>query len=159
VPANLLLKALCGLRLTFAARKHILMKKILSTRTAPWALNLSLFILRVGLGLLMIPHGYSKMVHFSERSGNFMDFLGLGSAVSLSLVIFAEFFCALFVAIGLFTRISVVPLVITMTVAVFKAHDADIFGEGERGMLFLIAAVVIMLSGPGKASVDGIMGK
>ena len=132
------------------------MKKILSTRTAPWALNLSLFILRMGLGLLMIPHGYGKMVHFSERSGNFMDFLGLGSAVSLALVIFAEFFCA---AIGLFTRITVVPLVITMTVAVFKAHDADIFGDGERGMLFLIASVVIMLCGPGKASVDGIMGK
>lgn len=145
--------------LTFAARKHILMKKILSTRTAPWALNLSLFILRVGLGLLMIPHGYNKMVHFSERSGNFMDFLGLGSAVSLALVIFAEFFCALFVAIGLFTRITVVPLVITMTVAVFKAHNADIFGDGERGMLLLIASVVIMLCGPGKASVDGIMGK
>jgi len=135
------------------------MKKILSTRTAPWAFNLSLFILRVGLGLLMIPHGYGKMVNFSARSANFMDFLGLGSSLSLALVIFAEFFCALFVAIGLFTRLTVVPLVITMVVAVFKAHDADIFGEGERGMLFLIAAVVIMLCGPGKASVDGIMGK
>ncbi len=140
-------------------RKIISMKKILSTRTAPWALNLSLFILRMGLGLLMIAHGYGKMVHFSERSGNFMDFLGLGSAVSLALVIFAEFFCALFVAIGLFTRITVVPLVITMAVAVFKAHDADIFGDGERGMLFLIVAIAIMLCGPGKASVDGIMGK
>jgi putative oxidoreductase len=135
------------------------MKKILSTRTAPWALNLSLFILRFGFGLLMIPHGYNKMIHFSDRSSNFMDFLGLGSAVSLALVIFAEFFCALFVAIGLFTRLTVIPLVITMGVAVFKAHDADIFGDGERGMLFLIAAVVIMLAGPGKASVDGIMGK
>jgi putative oxidoreductase len=154
-----LLKAQCERQLTFARRKQILMKKILSTRTAPWALNLSLFILRVGLGLLMIPHGYNKMIHFSERSSNFMDFLGMGSAFSLALVIFAEFFCALFVAIGLFTRITVVPLVITMAVAVFKAHDADIFGDGERGMLFLMAAVVIMLTGPGKASVDGIMGK
>lgn len=135
------------------------MKKLLSTRISPWALNLSLFLLRVGLGLLMIPHGYNKMVHFSERSDDFMNFLGLGSAVSLALVVFAEFFCALFVAIGLFTRITVIPIVITMAVAVFKAHDADIFGEGERGMLFLIAAVVVMLCGPGKASVDGIMGK
>lgn len=135
------------------------MKKLLSTRISPWALNLSLFLLRVGLGLLMIPHGYNKMIHFSDRSDDFMNFLGMGSAVSLALVIFAEFFCALFVAIGLFTRLTVVPIVITMGVAVFKAHDADIFGEGERGMLFLIAAVVVMLCGPGKASVDGIMGK
>lgn len=135
------------------------MKQLLSTRTAPWALNLSLFTLRVGLGLLMIPHGYGKMVNFSATSDQFMDFLGLGSAVSLALAIFAEFFCALFVAIGLFTRLTVVPLVITMGVAVFKAKQGDIFGEGETAMLFLIAAVAIMFCGPGKASVDGIMGK
>lgn len=88
-----------------------------------------------------------------------MNFLGMGSTVSLSLSLFAEFFCAIFVIIGLFTRFTVLPLVIGMSVAVFKAHDAAIFGGGEKAALYLTGFLAILLVGPGKASVDGMMGK
>jgi putative oxidoreductase len=53
----------------------------------------------------------------------------------------------------------VIPLIINMLVIILKAHNGDVFGDGEHGSLFLIGYLVILLCGPGKASVDGIMGK
>jgi putative oxidoreductase len=138
---------------------HGLMKGILSTRYTAWSFNLAMFLLRLTLGALMIPHGFDKMVNFKEYSRDFMNFLGMGGTFSLALAVFAEFFCSLFLVMGLFTRLTVIPLIVTMLVAVFKAHDGAVFGDGEHGMLFLAGFVVILLVGPGKASVDGIMGK
>ncbi|HRN58584.1 MAG TPA: DoxX family protein [Agriterribacter sp.] len=135
------------------------MKKFLSTAYTDWAFNMAMLVLRVGLGLAMLPHGYDKLVHFSTKKNTFMDFLGMGSTVSLSLSLFAEFFCAMFVIIGLFTRFTVLPLIIGMSVALFKAHDAAMFGAGEKAALYLTGFLVILLVGPGKASVDGMMGK
>lgn len=135
------------------------MNQLLSTRYPPWAFNLSMFLLRVGLCLLMMPHGYDKLVHFSSYRLEFMNFLGIGSTLSLALVVFAEFFCSLFVMIGLFTRLTVIPLIIELSVVVVEAHDGDVFGKGEMGTLFLIGLLPVLCCGPGKVSVDGIMDK
>lgn len=144
--------------LTFAPQ-YSNMKRLLSTNYTDWAFNTALFILRVGLGLMMLPHGYDKLVHFASKKNNFMDFLGLGSTVSLSMTIFAEFFCSIFVLIGLFTRITVLPLIIAMSVAFFKSHNAELFGAGEKAGLYLAGFLTILLVGPGRASADGLMGK
>lgn len=135
------------------------MKKLLSTNYTDWAVSIALLVLRVGMGVMMLPHGYGKLVHFAERKNSFMNFLGMGSTVSLSLSLFAEFFCAIFVIVGLFTRFAVLPLVIGMGVAVFNAHDAQIFGDGETPALYLAGFIAILLIGPGKVSADKLMGK
>jgi uncharacterized membrane protein YphA (DoxX/SURF4 family) len=46
-----------------------------------------------------------------------------------------------------------------MAVALFKAHNGDVFGDGASATLFLSAYVVLLLLGPGKISVDGLAGK
>jgi len=132
---------------------------LLSTQYPAWAFNISMFLLRAGLGLLMIPHGYDKLVHFATYKKDFLNFLGMGGTISLALTVFAEFFCSIFLMMGLFSRLTVIPLIINMVVVIFKAHNGDIFGDGEHGSLFLIGYLAILLCGPGKASVDGIMGK
>jgi putative oxidoreductase len=135
------------------------MKKLLSTSYTTFSFNLAMFLLRFALGILMIVHGYDKLVHFAAYRDKFYNFLHLGQTFSLSLSIFAEFFCALFLMIGLFTRLTVIPLIINMTVAVFFVHNSDFFGQGETATLFLSGFLTLLLLGPGKASVDGIMGK
>lgn len=136
------------------------MKKLLSTNYSDLSFNISLFLLRVVPGLMMLAnHGYGKLVHFADRKDKFINLWGMGSTTSLALVIFAEFFCAFLVIIGLFTRLSVIPLVISLSVALFKAHSGDIFGDGEIAAAFLTISFSILLLGPGKFSVDGIMGK
>lgn len=121
------------------------------------AFNLAMLLLRLGSGVLMMAHGYDKLVHFAMYKGKFMNFMGIGVTTSLSLTIFAEFFCAIFLVIGLFTRLAAIPLIINMGVALFKAHHGDVFGDGEKAALFLTCYITLLLCGPGKASVDGMI--
>jgi len=135
------------------------MKKLFSTNYSDNAFNIALLILRAGVGLLMIPRGYQKLIHFSERKDSFMNFLGMGSTVSLSLVVFAELVCAGLLVLGLLSRFAALVLVILTTVIVFKVNKGDIFGKGELAMLYLLGSFTVLLVGPGKYSVDGAMGK
>lgn len=135
------------------------MKKLMSTSYSAGAFNFGMLLLRLAVGALMINHGYGKLVHFAEMKSQFMNFLGLGQTFSLVLVVFAEFFCSVFLILGLFTRLSAIPLLITMAVALFKAHKGEVFGEGEMAALYIAAYLTILILGPGKISVDGMTGK
>lgn len=135
------------------------MKKLLSTKYSVGAFNAAMLVLRLGVGILMMVHGYDKLVHFSEYQGKFMNFMGIGTTMSLALVVFAEFFCSLFLVLGLFTRLAAIPLIVTMCVALFKAHNADFTGDGEVASLYLTAYLLLLFVGPGKVSVDGMIGK
>jgi putative oxidoreductase len=135
------------------------MKKLFSTGYNTSAFNVALFILRVGSGILMIHHGYDKLVKFNDYAPNFMHFLGMSGAVSLSLVIFAEFFCSIFLMLGLFTRIVCIPLMVDTFVAVAKGHNYDILGDGEHASLFFLIYLTILFIGPGRISVDGMINK
>jgi putative oxidoreductase len=135
------------------------MKKLFSTKYSAGAVNAALFLLRISVGVLMMNHGYNKLINFGTMHEKFMNFLGIGSTMSLALVVFAEFFCSLFLILGLFTRLAAIPLIITMCVALFKAHNSEIFGDGEKAALYLGCYVVLLLVGPGKASIDNLIGK
>jgi putative oxidoreductase len=135
------------------------MRKLLSTKYSAGAFNTAMLILRLGLGILMMHTGYNKLVHFSEYQAKFMNFLGMGSTMSLALVVFAEFFCSMFLIIGLFTRFAVIPLIVVMCVALFKAHNGEVFGDGQTAALYLAGYLVLLLVGPGRVSVDSMIGK
>ncbi len=135
------------------------MKKLLSIKYSAGAFNVALLFLRIVVGVLMMNHGYGKLVHFQEYAPKTMDFMGFGHSASLSLLIFAEFFCSLFIILGLFTRIAAIPLIISSAIALFVAHKHDVFGAGEMITLFLISFFVILLLGPGRVSVDGLIAK
>jgi putative oxidoreductase len=102
----------------------------------------------------MINHGLDKLIHFAQKAPKFADPFHIGSTTSLSLVVFAEFFCAAFVIIGLFTRLACIPLVIAMGVALFSAHRGDFYGQGENAGVYLICFLALLIMGPGKASLD-----
>ncbi len=135
------------------------MKKLLSTKYSAGAFNAAMLLVRLVFGVLMMNHGYSKLVNFGTLQHKFMNWLGMGSTMTLALVVFAEFFCALFIIIGLFTRLAAIPLIVVMCVALFKAHNGEVFGDGETATLYLAAYLVLFFVGPGKISVDSMTGK
>lgn len=135
------------------------MNKFLSTKYSAAAFNFGIFILRTVTGLLLVNHGYTKIVQFGSLRYKFMNFMHLGSTTSLSLIIFAEFFCGIFLILGLFTRFACIPIIIGMCVIVFMTAHGNIFNEGERGAMYLVATIAILFCGPGKISVDGMIGK
>lgn len=136
------------------------MKRLFSTRVSENALAFALLVLRVGAGtLILVKHGFDKLTHFAQLAPKFSDPFHIGSTTSLALVVFAEFFCAAFVVIGLFTRLACIPLVIAMGVALFSAMGGDFFGKGEAAGLYLVIFFVLLVAGPGKASLDRLIAK
>ncbi|MEO8823838.1 MAG: DoxX family protein [Ginsengibacter sp.] len=135
------------------------MSKFLSTKYSNAGFNFGMLVLRVVLGILLISHGYSKLLMFNTLRYKFMSFLHMGPTISLSLVIFAEFFCSIFLILGLFTRFAIIPIIIAMGVVVFLATHGEILGRGERGAMYLAVSIAILFCGPGKISVDGLIAK
>jgi len=136
------------------------MKRIFSTSVSENALGFALLVLRLGVGsLMLVKHGFDKLTHFASLAPKFADPFHIGPTTSLALVVFAEFFCAAFIIIGLFTRLACIPLIIAMSIALFSANKADFFGRGELAGLFLIVFFVLLFTGPGKLSLDRLVGK
>jgi putative oxidoreductase len=122
--------------------------------------NVGLLILRVGIGgFMLFGHGWSKLLNFGQMATSFPDPIGVGSQISLALTVFAEVFCAFFIMIGLFTRYTVVPLVITMLVAAFIVHGGDPWGKKEFCLLYAIPLISLFFTGPGDFSVDKFRSK
>jgi putative oxidoreductase len=122
------------------------------------ASSVGLLVLRIGAGLLLMSlHGWSKLKGFGEMSGGFPDPLGIGPTASLTLVVFAEFFCSILVVLGLFTRLTVIPPIIAMAVAAFVFHADDPWAKKELALLYLAPFVTLLLCGGGKLSLDGLI--
>jgi len=120
--------------------------------------NTGLLALRLG-GTLMLLHGWSKMMNYSEYAAKFPDPIGLGPEFSLILTIFAEVFCVVFVALGLFTRFATIPLMITMLVAALIVHSGDAFSDREASIGYFLLYAAIFLLGAGKYSLDNAFRK
>lgn len=119
--------------------------------------DLGLLLLRVGAGGAMIyQHGWPKLAAFGERMDTFSDPLGLGPAVSLTLIVFAEFVCAALVVLGLWTRLATIPLIIGMGVIVFIVQADAPFGKKEMALLYMVVFTAILLMGSGRYAVNRI---
>jgi putative oxidoreductase len=135
------------------------MKRLFSTKASDNAISFALLILRITAGGLIIPHGYSKLMSFASRSSGFSDPYHIGSSTSMALIIFAEFFCGALVVLGLLTRLACIPLIIGMGTVVFMINHGNLTGKNETPVLFLGCFIVLLITGPGKASIDRLIGK
>lgn len=136
------------------------MKKLFTTRYTDLSFNITMFLLRVGFAtLLFLQHGLPKLMDFPNMKDRFFDPFGVGPTASLILVIFAEVFCSLFLILGLFTRLAAFVLVVCFLVIVFMALKNSPLAKMENALLFLFVFLGILLCGPGKWSIDSLIGK
>lgn len=119
--------------------------------------DLGLLILRVSFSVLMLTHGVPKLSKLFISPIAFPDPLGVGSGLSLVLTLIGEFIAPIFIMIGFKTKIAAIPATITMFVASFVVHFDDPIETKEKALLYLFAFLVILLSGPGKFSLDGYL--
>ena len=122
----------------------------------PFGLDISALLLRLTLGLSMVfGHGLGKWQNlFGDDPIRFADPFGVGPEISLALAVFAEVICSGLLALGLFTRWTLVPLILTMATALFIIHGADDFSSKEKALIYLTGYLALFFSGPGKFSVD-----
>ncbi len=118
----------------------------------------ALLALRIAFAGMLMTHGWAKLTHFDATA---QGFASMGGAVAAGLAIFAEFFCSIGVIVGLLYRLALIPMIFTMCVAFFVAHDATLIGEnnGELAFLYLVVFLVLEITGPGKYAVDNFLVK
>lgn len=121
----------------------------------PSALDFSLLVLRLAGGLMLL-HGTPKLMNFSTMADKFGDPIGLGSTASLILCILAEFFCTVFVVLGAFTRLALIPLLINMAVIIFVVHGNESLSDREKPIMFMLIFLTLFFTGAGKYSADGL---
>ena len=121
--------------------------------------DIASLLIRLIFGGLFVYHGYTLIRSYDEILPMFKDIIGIGPKLSFNLLIFAQFFCGLFVTVGFLTQLSVIPIFIAMLVAYFIAHAKDSFQVKELAFLFLLLSLIIFVLGSGKFSVDKLLSK
>ncbi len=134
------------------------MKKLLSIEAGSNALDIAALFVRIAAAALMLSHGLPKLSYlFSGSPIQFPEVFGMRSDVSLMLTVFAEVICSVFILFGLGTRLAVIPLIITMLVAVLLIHSADPFAKQEPGIQYLVLYIILFITGSGKYSIDYLL--
>jgi putative oxidoreductase len=137
--------------------------------------SFGLLILRVGIGGLMILHGWGKLqMLLANKAAEFPDPLGIGNQMSLGLAVAGEFVGAALVVLGLATRLAALLPIGAMAVAIFVVHANDpltmeegakLFQTGaakswsskEPALLYLIPFLALVFTGAGAFSLDRIL--
>lgn len=136
------------------------MNKIFSTTINKQQLDIILLVLRLAVGAFMLTHGTGKFENlFSGEEIKFGDPIGLGKTTSLTLTVFAEFFCSILIILGLATRLAVIPLLIAMVTAAFVVHATHGFAKQEMALLYLLVYATLFVTGSGKYSLDWLISR
>lgn len=140
--------------------KPYAMKKLSNANLNPAFIHIAILILRLTVAGFMLTHGYPKLTKLLAGGEiKFGDPIGVGPVISLVLAVFAEFLCSILIGLGIYTRLSTIPLIITMTVAAFISHGADPFGRKELALMYLLIYVFLFITGGGKYSFDQFISK
>lgn len=121
-------------------------------------------LLRVTTGLLLVPHGYGKLFGGGlEGTAQFFESVGFAPGYPFALfVALVEFFGGLALAAGFLTRPVAVLIVGFMAQAtLFHAANGFMWSNGgfEYPLLWTVTALVFLVRGGGKLSVDRAIGR
>ena len=125
-----------------------------------------LLALRLYWGWQFFVTGKGKLLNLDQTTDYFtqlgLPFPHLNAVMAGS----TECFCGLLLLVGLGSRLISVPLIVTMIVAYFTAEQeavSMIFSNPDgfvtaTPFLFLLASVIVLVFGPGKFSLDTLIG-
>lgn len=116
--------------------------------------DLAALFLRLFVGFMMLTHGIDKIMNFSSLESTFPDPIGLGSKWSLIMIILCEAGCSVLLILGLFTRLAVLPLIFSMTIAAFFTFPEIKMNTIELPLMYIGIYAAIFILGPGKYSTD-----
>ena len=119
-------------------------------------LNVGLFLLRIMAGTGIAHHGYGKvfggditmLIQGVTKMGFPMpDVFAWAAALS-------EFLGGIMIVFGLYTRVGAFFVFTTMTVAASITHASDALQVKELALAYWTMSGALVLTGPGKLSVD-----
>lgn len=128
-----------------------------------WAEPVSWLLVRLTAGLMLIPHGWPKLIAgVGPVAANALAKRGIEPAEPLAVILIAlETVGGLCIALGLFTRFFAAAVTVEMAVIVY--HHLPKFGWTERGyeypLFWGLVMLAIALRGGGPWSLDRKIGR
>ena len=117
-------------------------------------------ILRLTLGLLMLPHGIAKLFSGVDGIQGMLASAGLPEFIAWGVFV-GEIVAPVMLIVGWYARWGGLIIVINMIFAVMLAHPGDIFALNQHGAwalelqgFFLLTGVVVMFTGPGAFAIN-----
>jgi putative oxidoreductase len=137
------------------------MKDLLGLGFIPLNPDLGLLLLRVCLaGLMIVFHGWEKLITLRRQFHTFPNLIGIGSELSYVLVVWLEVFGAALIAIGFLTRLHALGLAFTLFIAWLLWHKRRFTGSnaGEMAFAYMFGYLLLFLTGAGRYSLDHWLG-
>ncbi|MGI8599456.1 MAG: DoxX family protein, partial [Chitinophagaceae bacterium] len=120
-------------------------------------------IIRFMVGFIFLSEGLQKLIFPALRGSGRFEKIGLPEAESLGFFVGGvEIACALFIIIGLYTRLAAIPLMIIMIVAIYVTKLPVFQNQGiwegfhasRTDFAMLLGSLFLFIRGGGKWSLD-----
>jgi putative oxidoreductase len=122
---------------------------------------LALLLGRLAIGLLFASTGWGKVNDLDKVSEFFVSLHIPFPAFHAVLVGYSELLCGSAIVLGLLTRAATLPLLVSMVVAIITARRDDIGGVldlvGLEEFTYLVLLAMLLILGPGRASLDRVL--
>jgi len=132
-------------------------KALFATNTSPVVMSVGLLALRAAALSLFLKHGLEKLTGYSTMVQHFPDPIHIGAHAGLAFALLSDGICSVLVIIGLATRPAAAVILTNVLTAFFLVHHAAYFSNAhvELLALYIIIFATLLVTGPGRFSVDG----
>jgi putative oxidoreductase len=118
-------------------------------------------ILRLTLGILILFHGVSKLMHGVGGMSGMVTGAGLPAFVTYGVYV-GEVIAPILVLLGWYSRVGAALIAVNMLFAISLVHRPELFTLAKSGGwalelqgMYLFTAVALAIMGPGRYSING----
>ena len=124
---------------------------------------MGLLLLRLSFGVsLFLKHGVEKIAGFHQMLQGFPDPFHIGVRLSLLIATASDAVAAVLLTVGFATRPSAFFIACNIFAAWLLVHHGMFFGRdadhGEICVLYICGCLTVLLAGPGRYSMDALLG-
>ena len=118
-------------------------------------------VVRIVFGYFWLETGWAKVQNLDGFTARFADWGVPLPGFSAALSAWTELIGGALIALGLFTRLTAVPMIINMVVAIAlvvikNVHSVDEFVELDE-VVYILIFFWLLMAGPGRFSLDALL--
>lgn len=122
--------------------------------------DFALLFYRVAISMsFLFIHGSKKVLNFQEEVQHIPDPFHMGGYTATIIAIFSNVVCAIFVALGLFTRLFAIGAFMIPFIGLLIVHANDPWVVKDVPLMYSLAFAIIIVLGPGRYSLDRVISK
>jgi putative oxidoreductase len=135
-----------------------LIRRLTNTFPEATLFHLSVLIFRVAVSIeLMLAHGMKKIGIGVQVAEHVPNPLHLPGVLNEWFAIAGNLIFPVFVIVGLFTRLAILPILAITLTGYFVVHLHESILEKDTPFMYSVVFLLILFIGPGKYSIDSLL--